>query len=189
MKKTVLDYTLKVRFPITIFVIIISFAITYYISRPERDGVGYKPEQPINFSHRLHAGKMGIDCKYCHLGVDRTRFALVPAANICMNCHKYARKNTPEIKKLTNYYEKGIPIPWKRIHKLPDFVYFNHSVHVNKGIDCVNCHGKVQDMEQVRQVKAFPMSACLDCHKNVHEYFPQLADINTGPINCYTCHR
>jgi hypothetical protein len=189
MKKSVLDYTLKVRFPITVFVIIISFAITYYVSRSERDGVGYQPEQPIKFSHKLHAGKMGIDCKYCHIGVDKSRHALIPAVNICMNCHKYARKNSPEIKKLTNYYQKGIPIPWKRIHKLPDFVYFNHSVHVNKGIDCVNCHGKVQNMEQVQQVKSFTMSACLDCHKNIHEYLPQLAGISTGPINCYTCHR
>ncbi|MCX6149905.1 MAG: cytochrome c3 family protein [Ignavibacteriales bacterium] len=189
MKKSVLDYILKVRLPITAFVIIISFAITYYVSRPERDGIGYQPEQPIKFSHKLHAGTMGIDCKYCHTGVEKSRQAVVPSANICMNCHSVARKSKPEIVKLTKYYEKGIPIPWKRIHRVPDFAYFNHSVHVNKGIDCISCHGNIQNMDAVQQIKSFTMASCLDCHKNIQQYSPKLAGINIGPDNCFACHR
>lgn len=189
MKKSALDYLLKVRLPVTIFVIIISFAVTYYVSRPERDGIGYQPEQPINFSHKLHAGTMGIDCKYCHIGVEKSRQAVIPSVNICMNCHSVARKNSPEIIKLTNFYKQGIPVPWKRIHRIPEYAYFNHSVHVNKGIDCVNCHGKIQNMDVVQQIKSFTMASCLDCHRNIHKYLPNLAAINDGPENCYACHR
>jgi hypothetical protein len=189
MKKTVLDYILKVRLPVTLFVILISFAVTYYVSRPERDGIGYQPEQPIKFSHKLHAGTMAIDCKYCHIGTEKSRYAVIPSVNICMNCHSAARKNSPEIIKLTKYYNQGIPVPWKRIHRLPDYVYFNHSVHVNKGIDCFNCHGIIKNMDVVQQIKSFTMASCLDCHKNIHKYLPNLTAINNGPTNCFACHR
>jgi hypothetical protein len=191
MKKTFLDYALKVRLPITLFVILCSFALTFYVSRAERDGVGYTPDQPINFSHKLHAGEMGIDCKYCHNAVDKSRHAMVPSASTCMNCHTIARKDKPEIKKLTKYYEEGKPIEWKRIHKVPQYAYFNHSVHVNKGIDCKSCHGEITNMEKVGQVHAFNMNSCLNCHKNPHEKLPYLqkATLNNGPISCGSCHR
>lgn len=189
MKKSVLDYNLKIRLPITLFVLLSTFALTYYIARPERDGIGYSPDQPINFSHKLHAGEMGIDCQYCHIGADKTRHALVPSTNTCMNCHSIARKDKPEIQKLTKYYQQGLPIPWKRIHKVPEFAYFNHSVHVNKGLQCATCHGSVENMDKIEQVRSFAMSACLDCHRNSKEYFPQLAGLNQGPDNCWACHR
>lgn len=189
MKKTILDYTLKVRLPITLFVIVITFILTYYISRPERDGLGYSPVQPINFSHKLHANDMGIDCQYCHIGVEKTRQALIPSVNICMNCHSIARKDRPEIVKLRNYYDKGELIPWKRIHKVPDYAYFNHSVHVNKGIKCESCHGDIKFMDKVSQVRQFTMAACLDCHRNPHENLPYLKNVNKGPENCFACHR
>jgi hypothetical protein len=189
MKKTFLDYVLRVRLPIALFVALTSFTITYFASRAERDGIGYKPDQPINFSHKLHAGDMKIDCQYCHTGVEKSRVAMVPALETCMNCHRIARKERPEIVKLTNYYNNGTAVPWKRIHKLPDFVYFNHSVHVNKGIDCVNCHGDVRQMEQIGQMNSFQMSACLDCHRNAHSRFSDLKNLNNGPDNCFACHR
>ena len=190
MKKTALDYLLKVRVPVTIFVILAAFAITYFVSRAERDGVGYKPEQPINFSHKLHAGEMNIDCQYCHLGVEKERHATIPAASICMNCHSFARKNKPDIIKLTDFYNSGKPTPWKRIHKVPDYVYFNHSVHVNKGIDCQNCHGDVRKMGKIRQVRAFTMKDCLNCHRNPNKELPQLkGKIKNGPEYCSACHR
>ncbi|MDR3669060.1 MAG: cytochrome c3 family protein [Ignavibacteriaceae bacterium] len=189
MKKTFLDYVLRVRLPITLFIALLSFTITYFASRAERDGIGYTPNQPVNFSHKLHAGDMKIDCQYCHTGVEKSRIAMVPPLETCMNCHKIARKDRPEIVKLTNYYNKGIAIPWKRIHKVPDFVYFNHSVHVNKGIDCTNCHGNVNQMEHIGQMNSFQMSACLDCHRNAISRFPELKNINYGPDNCFTCHR
>lgn len=189
MKKTVLDYTLKIRVPITLFVIALSFALTYFASRAERDGIGYKPEQPIQFSHKLHVGQMEIDCQYCHTGVAKGRFALVPSVNICMNCHEVARKDRPEIIKLREYYEEGKPLPWKRIHKVPEYVYFNHSVHVNNDIGCENCHGNIQAMEKVEQVRGFTMAACLDCHRNPKENIANYTKEKVGPDNCWACHR
>lgn len=189
MKKTVLDYALKIRLPLTLFVIAVTFVLTYYISRTERDGIGYAPDQPIKFSHKLHAGTMAIDCQYCHIGVEKGRHAIIPSVNICMNCHTVARKDKPEIIKLTQYYEEGKPIPWKRIHKVPDYAYFNHSVHVNKGLQCESCHGNVGEMETVSQVRQFTMAACLDCHRKPHENLPYLQNVKTGPEHCAACHR
>ena len=190
MNKRALDYALKIRLPITVVVILSSFALTFYVSRPERDGLGYQPEQPINYSHKLHAGEMDIDCQYCHTGVEKTRHAMVPPAETCMNCHKVVKTDSPEIKKLREYWEKGEPIPWKRIHKVPDYAYFNHSVHVNKGIDCAHCHGDVRKMEKVEQVHSFTMGNCLSCHRDAHERMPEIAEnINKGPENCNACHR
>lgn len=190
MKKSAIDYLLKIRLPVTIFVIVVSFILTYYISRPERDSIGYSPAQPIKFSHKLHAGNMKIDCQYCHTAVDKSRHATIPAVSICMNCHSLARKNKPEIIKLTQYYEQNKPVLWKRVHKLGDFAYFNHSVHVNKGINCIHCHGDVQRMDVIGQMKSFTMGSCLDCHRNARSKLPELAGtIKNGPENCYACHR
>lgn len=190
MKKYLLDYTLKVRLPITIFVILCSFALTYYIARPERDGIGYAPEQPIKYSHQLHAGKMSIDCQYCHTGVDQSRHAMVPPTSTCVNCHMYAKRDQPEIIKLFQYYDEDKPIQWNRIHKVPDYAFFNHSVHVNKGIECQDCHGLIENMEVVKQVDSWTMGSCLNCHRQAHDRFPKLKEqINKGPENCNTCHR
>ena len=189
MKKTVLDYALKIRLPLILFTAVLAFVITFYVSRAERDSIGYQPEQPIKYSHKLHAGAMSIDCQYCHTGVTKGRHALVPSVNICMNCHTVARKDKPEIIKLTRYYEQGEPIPWKRIHKVPEYAYFNHSVHVNKGIQCESCHGNVREMEEVSQVRGFTMTACLECHRNPEIHLPYLQKVNKGPENCAACHR
>lgn len=189
MKKSALDYTLKIRVPLILFFVAATFVLTFYFSRAERDGIGYTPEQPIKYSHKLHAGDMGIDCQYCHTGVTKGRHALVPSVNICMNCHAVARKNQPEIIKLTKYFEEGKPVPWKRVHKVPEYAYFNHSVHVNKGIDCESCHGNVREMEEVSQVRGFTMTACLECHRNPEEHLPYLEKVNIGPEHCAACHR
>lgn len=189
MNKSLLDQILRIRLPITIFVALASFTVTYFASKAERDGVGYMPEQPIQYSHALHAGTLGIDCQYCHTGVEKSRHAMVPPLATCMNCHTVSRKDKPEIIKLTKYYEEGIAMPWKRIHKVPDYAYFNHSVHVNKGIDCTTCHGDIEQMEKVGQMNSFTMAACLDCHRNAHDQLPNLTEINKGPDNCWACHR
>lgn len=189
MNKALLDYTLKIRVPIVLFVAIASFAATYYLSRAERDGVGYAPVQPIAFSHKLHAGTMAIDCKYCHTAVTVSAHASIPAVSTCMNCHGVARKNRPEIIKLTKYFEEGSAVPWKRIHRVPDYAYFNHSRHVNKGIECVQCHGKVEQMDVVQQVSEFTMGACLDCHRNAAVMLSHIKGIVRGPENCNACHR
>src|ERR1035438_4339646 len=113
MKKTFLDYVLRVRLPITLFIALISFTITYFASRAERDGIGYTPDQPINFSHKLHAGDMRIDCQYCHTGVEKSRIAMVPPLETCMNCHRITRKDRPDIIKLTKYYNEGTALDRK----------------------------------------------------------------------------
>jgi hypothetical protein len=190
VKKTVLDYALKVKLPMTVFIILISFAVTYFVAKPERDSVGYAPVQPIKYSHKVHAGDMGIDCQYCHTSVTKTRHASIPAVDICMNCHKIARADKPEIIKLSEYYNNNKPIPWKRVHRVPEYAYFNHSSHVNKNIDCANCHGDIRQMEVVTQVRSFTMAACLDCHKNPNSRMPQVAgEIKKGPTHCSACHR
>jgi len=189
MKEINLDYILRNRLPVTIFVILCSFALTYFASRAERDGVGYTPDQPINFSHKLHAGDMKIDCQYCHTGVEKSRHAMVPPVATCMNCHTIARKDRPDIIKLTDNYNQDKPLEWKRIHKVPDYAYFNHSVHINKGIDCISCHGEIRQMDKVGQMNSFTMSSCLSCHRNAHEKIPYLKNVKNGPEYCFACHR
>ncbi len=190
MKKSLLDYTLKVRVPVTLFIVAASFALTYYVARPERDGIGYDPEQPIPFSHKLHAGEMGIDCQYCHTSVEDSRHASIPPLSTCMNCHTVAKKNSEHIKKLTKFYNEGKAMEWKRIHKIPDYAYFNHSVHVNKGIECQACHGQVERMDKLSQVESLTMGACLNCHRDAHSKSMMLKDSSArGPEHCNTCHR
>jgi hypothetical protein len=190
-----LDFLVKVRLPIILFVVAISFATAYFVSNPERHGVGYAPEQPIPFSHKKHAGEMKIDCTYCHFSVDKSRHAGIPTPETCMNCHSVAKGDSPHIKNLKNYFENSIPIPWKRVHKVPDFVYFNHSAHVNKGIQCQSCHGPVEQMEKVEQVRPFTMQNCLQCHKSAHGELEgeieknKLDQLSIGPNNCSACHR
>lgn len=187
------------------------FAIWYWGS-PKNYVVGYQPVQPIAFSHQLHAGQMGIDCRYCHYNVERSRHAGVPPTETCLNCHKLVKTDSPEIKKLVAYHEKGLPVPWVRVHKLPDFVYFDHSAHVNKGVSCVECHGRVDRMNEVRVEKPLSMSWCLDCHRNPASHIRDRAKItdlawkpdgdpaalgrefmklyNVNPrTDCSTCHR
>ncbi len=189
MKKTEIDYTLKIRVPLIFFAIFSGFVITFFISRAERDGVGYAPRQPIPFSHKLHAGLMQIDCQYCHTGVTTSAHATIPDVATCMNCHIVARKDKPDIIKLTQIYESGGTIFWKRVHRIADYAYFNHSVHVNKGIPCESCHGNVENMDVITQVSKFTMAACLDCHRTAHEEFKHIANINNGPVHCAACHR
>jgi hypothetical protein len=189
MNPSLLDYTLKIRFPLVVFVAAAAFVATYYLSRAERDGIGYAPGQPIAYSHKLHAGTMRIDCQYCHSSAAVSPHAGIPAVSVCMNCHAVARKNRPEIIRLTNYYERGIALPWKRVHRVPDYAYFNHSSHVNRGIDCVECHGHVENMEVVSQVSEFTMAACLKCHRESPDLLAHVPGIRKGPDNCGTCHR
>jgi len=189
MNTSLLDYNLKVRLPLILFTAAAAFAAAYFASRAERDGVGYAPAQPIAFSHRLHAGQMRIDCQYCHTGVAVSASAGIPPASTCMNCHTVARKNRPEIIKLAKFNEQGTALPWKRVHRVPDYAYFNHSVHVNKGIDCANCHGAVENMDVLSQVSQFTMAACLDCHRRAPEILSAVPGIQKGPDNCGACHR
>ncbi|PIQ24253.1 cytochrome C [bacterium (Candidatus Blackallbacteria) CG17_big_fil_post_rev_8_21_14_2_50_48_46] len=192
MRKSVLDYILRIYLPVTLLIVVVTYTVTYFVSRDERYHVGYQPTQPINYSHELHAGQLAIDCQYCHTGASKGRHANVPAVETCMNCHTVARTDRPEIKKLTAFYKENKPIPWQRIHKLPEHVYFNHSVHVNKGLACQECHGQIQTMPVVAQAKPFMMADCLACHRTAPQKYPHLVNLTglkKGPENCTACHR
>ncbi|MEK6543551.1 MAG: cytochrome c3 family protein [Elusimicrobiota bacterium] len=171
------------------FLVITTVLAVGWTTQPDRFSRGYAPEQPIDFSHKKHAGMMQIPCMYCHTGVTKSRSAGIPPTEICMNCHRFAKTDSPEIKKVAASFETGDPIAWKRIHKLPDHVYFDHRPHVNSGIACQSCHGEVQKMERVAQVINLRMGSCLDCHEHPQGALPQDSNIKEGPRHCYACHR
>ena len=139
--------------------------ITYYFS-PKFTDVGYQPEQPVEFSHKLHAGDLGLDCRYCHNTVEEAAHAAVPPTATCMNCHKYVKADSEKLALVRESYAEDKPIPWVRVHMLPDYAYFNHSIHVAAGVGCASCHGRIDQMEVVQQVEPLSMSWCLDCHRN-----------------------
>ena len=143
-----------------------AIGIIWYWFAPSHTDVGYQPIQPINYSHKLHAGTMGMDCRYCHQGVEKGPHANVPATETCMNCHKSVKKKSPQIMKLANYHNEGQPVPWIKVHMLPDYAYFNHAAHVNAGVGCASCHGNIHQQEIVRQSEPLSMGWCLRCHRN-----------------------
>ncbi|MBC9889433.1 MAG: ammonia-forming cytochrome c nitrite reductase subunit c552 [Opitutae bacterium] len=142
--------------------------ITYYFT-PKYSRVGYQPTQPVPFEHSLHAGELGIDCRFCHNHVDKSGHSNVPSTNSCMICLNQIQLASDKLELVRASFATGEPIPWVQVHKLPDYVYFNHSVHVNRGISCYECHGQVNEMDVVHHVKPFSMAFCLDCHRNPEE--------------------
>lgn len=167
---------------------------------------GYAPDQPIKFSHKLHAGYYEIDCKYCHTGVEKSKSANIPSANICMNCHNAIRTTSPEIQKIYKAIENDEPIQWVRIHNLPDLAYFNHAQHVKVGgLECEQCHGDIKEMEVVQQHSLLTMGWCIDCHRKTevngdNEYYDRMVKIHKsnskepmhvediGGLECAKCH-
>ena len=143
----------------------VTAGVWYYFT-PKYFRVGYQPIQPVAFSHATHAGQLGIDCRYCHNGVEKSWFSNIPSSSTCMNCHNQVLKDDPRLALVRESAATGKPIPWVQIHRVPDYVYFNHSVHVNRGISCVECHGRVDQMEEVYHAKPLSMSFCLDCHRD-----------------------
>lgn len=139
--------------------------VVAYGFSPLTTDVGFQPQQPVPFSHKLHAGDMGIDCRYCHNTVEFTNHAAIPPTQTCMNCHTQIQKDSSQIEPLLNSYITGMPMQWQRVHDLPDFVYFSHSAHVNRGVSCVSCHGRIDRMEIVTQLKTLSMGWCLECHR------------------------
>lgn len=131
---------------------------------------GVTREQPVPFSHRHHVAGMGIDCRYCHTSVENAAFANIPPTKTCMNCHSQIWANSPTLEPVRESFRTEKSIPWTRVHDLPDFAYFNHSIHVNKGIGCSTCHGPVDNMPLVRQEKSLQMEWCLECHRHPEHY-------------------
>ncbi|MCC7403733.1 MAG: cytochrome c3 family protein [Bdellovibrionales bacterium] len=140
---------------------------------------GYQPDQPIAFSHELHAGQQKIDCKYCHVAPEVSRHSSVPSLNICMNCHLTVGLDKPGGQKLMEMNSNGEPIAWQKVHLLPDHVKFNHSAHILKGKVCQECHGPVETMPVVYQYSSLSMGWCVNCHRK-----PE----NNAATECSTCH-
>jgi len=184
----------------------------YYFGSPQTTDVGYQPKQPLPFSHKLHAGELGIDCRYCHNTVESAAFASVPPTATCLNCHKNIAAESEKMLLVNQSAETGRPIPWVRVHDLPDYAYFDHSAHVLRGVSCVSCHGRVDTMEEVRQVERLSMGWCLECHREPEPHLrPQqfITDLDWIPeedrwavgarirsqnkinpsTDCSTCHR
>lgn len=137
-----------------------------YITLPQVVEPGYQPVQPVPYSHKLHAGNLGMDCTYCHYTVTKAAYAAIPATEVCMNCHANVKKDSKRLEPIRASYNSGNPVPWVKVHNLPDYVYFNHSAHVTAGVSCVSCHGRIDQMVEVRQDKPLNMGWCLECHRN-----------------------
>jgi hypothetical protein len=137
----------------------------WYYFTPKYTRVGYMPSQPVPYSHALHVGQLGMDCRYCHSNVEVSSHANIPSTQTCMNCHAHVKPESPKLELVRKSYERGTPIPWVKIHQVPDYAYFNHSVHVARGVSCVSCHGQVNQMEVVWHDQPQSMGWCLDCHR------------------------
>jgi len=127
-------------------------------------------EQPVQFSHKHHVADDGIDCRYCHTSVETSAFAGIPPTKTCMNCHSQIFRDSPYLEPVRESFRTGKPVEWTRVHQLADFVYFDHSIHVNKGVGCATCHGRVDEMPLIRQVASLQMEWCLDCHREPELY-------------------
>ncbi|MEX0777753.1 MAG: cytochrome c3 family protein [Phycisphaeraceae bacterium] len=132
---------------------------------PSTTNVGYRPTQPVPFDHALHVKALGIDCRYCHSTVQDAAFAALPPTQTCMNCHAAIKTDSPLLEPVRRSFAEGTPIPWKKVHDLPDYAYFNHAAHLAKGVGCASCHGAIDDMPQVFQSQPLSMGWCLDCHR------------------------
>lgn len=164
---------------------------------PTASNQGYAPEQPIPFSHKLHAGQYKIACQYCHSNVEKSYHATVPAMNVCMNCHSVVKTDSPHIQKLKRHFDEGNPIEWVRVHELPDHARFPHKRHIAAGVSCETCHGDVPTMDRVVQKAPLTMGWCLGCHRGettpkavLEKKFPGEKDPH-GPVAtqaCSACH-
>lgn len=177
-------------------IVVLLGAIVYVF--PSASNQGYAPDQPIPFSHKLHAGTNKIPCLYCHVGAEKSRNAVIPSMNVCMNCHSVVKLDSPWIQKLREMFQNNTPIEWVRVHELPDHARFVHWRHVQKGISCQTCHGPVQEMDVVYQYAPLNMGWCLDCHRGkttpsdilraAYPHVPNARGLQVAPINCVTCH-
>lgn len=195
-----------------LFATVSAVAGVWYYFSPEYTDVGYRPVQPVPYSHKLHAGDLGIDCRYCHTSVETSAKANVPPTATCMNCHTLILPESEKLLPIRESFATGQPMEWVRIHNIPDYAYFNHSSHINVGVGCVSCHGDVSKMVVVEQQKPLSMGWCLDCHRNPDPNLRPLEEVTNmtwqppadqadfvarwkkekninPPVNCSGCHR
>jgi formate-dependent nitrite reductase cytochrome c552 subunit len=183
-----------------------------YVRTPYARGMQDPIEQPLQFDHRHHTRDEGIDCRYCHNTVDKSPAAGIPATALCLNCHAQIWNKSPLLEPVRKSFFENRPLEWRRVYKVPEFVYFNHSIHVNKGVGCVSCHGRVDSMAAVEKASPLTMGWCLECHRRpeanlrpVEEltnmtWQPQGDPVEAGRViaeryqvrtrtSCTTCHR
>jgi hypothetical protein len=179
------------------------FVFWYWLS-PKNLTVGYQPTQPVPYSHRLHVGQLGMDCRYCHANIERAAKAMVPPTQVCMGCHAIVKTESAKLEPIRASWDTGKAIEWVQVHRLPDHVYFDHSVHVHAAVGCVTCHGRVDEEEIVKVQTPLGMGWCLDCHRDPAPNLRPRSEVtsmtwtNDGsftppevhpPLNCSGCHR
>jgi len=162
----------------------VAYGVFEYYHSPWWTRVGFSPDQPVPFSHRHHAGELRIDCRYCHSSVESSPFAGMPSTQTCLSCHSQIFADTALLRPVVASLEHGVPLRWHRVADLPAYVYFDHSIHVAKGVSCTTCHGNVGDMALTAKANRFDMRWCLDCHRS-----PPRAVHPAHLTNCSTCHR
>ncbi len=188
-------------------VLVVVVFLFWYYGSPKNLQVGYAPLQPVPYSHRLHAGDLGIDCRYCHANIERSAHAMIPATQTCMGCHSIVKTDSAKLEPVRDSWKTGIPIEWTKVHKLPEHAYFNHSAHLAAGVGCATCHGRIDQMEVVRLDKPISMGWCLECHRDPSpnlrpkdqitnmKWTPDMAPAGwqppkvNPPTNCSGCHR
>jgi len=186
---------------------------------PRTLAAGYQPTQPVPYSHALHAGKLHMDCRYCHTTVEKTAFAALPPTQTCMNCHTSIKTDSNALQPVRDSWASGKGVPWVHVHNLANYVYFNHSAHVSHGVGCATCHGRIDRMDVVAQAQPLSMGWCLECHRNPEKNLrprDQITNMSWTPpgeaesehlafgldlkkaygirdvtfmTSCYTCHR
>ncbi|PKK83140.1 MAG: cytochrome C [candidate division Zixibacteria bacterium HGW-Zixibacteria-1] len=149
-----------------VFIAVAVVSFFWYYGSPWYTVVGYRPVQPVPYSHKLHAGDLGLDCRYCHNLAEKSASANVPPTQTCMNCHSIILTESEKLLPVRESWGTKKPIEWVRVHKVADYCYFNHSAHLYAGVGCADCHGNIAEMEVVMQVKPLSMGWCLECHRN-----------------------
>ena len=212
------DWTNRLRLPAGMLLAaapLYLIGIVYYGGSPKTTDVGYEPLQPVEYSHAIHVGQLGMDCRYCHTTVQKAGFAAVPPSQTCIGCHgETVKKDSALLLPLREAHAANKPMDWIKVHDLPDFVYFNHAAHTTRGVGCSSCHGRVDKMERVYQAETISMAFCLDCHRAPENHLRPQSEITNmtytnkdvaerlaeglkikaernvkPPTSCSTCHR
>ena len=161
------DHLLRAVLSLLAFGALVGSVLSYwYWQQPAWQRVDIAEQQPVPFSHKHHVSELGIDCRYCHTGVETSSYAGVPPTETCMTCHSQLWTQAALLQPVRESAEQNRPIAWKKITRIPDYVYFNHSVHINRGVACISCHGRIDQMPMTYQAVQLKMVFCLDCHRN-----------------------